>query len=170
VPFVRINGIGLDIDGHYVVNYETFEYTEQLPGMHIHFFFNTTPVEQAGKPGTGLWMIYGGPKPFSGFIQNDRPEFATQLCALVANPNHSVQPSSGNCFNRRMSSYAPLEDTSCRLGLDPPSCICTGTGPGAWCWSLSDENWWFIANLKTWSESCWLARQGTSESGPRQLD
>ena len=82
----------------YVVEYETFEYIEQLPGMHIHFFFDTVPVEEAGVPGNGPWKLYGGPRPFTGYGPINRPGSATEMCALVANPNHSVQPESGNCF------------------------------------------------------------------------
>jgi len=29
---------------------------------------------------------------------NDRPGDATQMCILVANPDHSVQLNTGNCF------------------------------------------------------------------------
>lgn len=96
--FVRINNITVNEQGQYVVNYETFEYTETLPGAHVHFFFNTVPFDQAGAPGKGPWKIYGGPRPFTGYRPADRPQNASQLCALVANPNHSVIPNSGHCF------------------------------------------------------------------------
>ncbi|MCA9991866.1 MAG: hypothetical protein KDE29_12795 [Anaerolineales bacterium] len=82
----------------YVVNYETYGYVEQLPGTHIHFFFNTVPPEQAGMPGSGPWILYGGPRPFQGYSVNDRPAGATMMCALVANPDHSVIQGSGNCM------------------------------------------------------------------------
>lgn len=97
--YVRINGITLDSTGHYVVDYETFGYTEQLPGMHVHFFFNTVPPEQAGMPGKGPWYLYGGPRPFTKYRESDRPADATQMCALVANRDHSVIQGSGNCMN-----------------------------------------------------------------------
>jgi serine/threonine-protein kinase len=97
--YVRINGITLDSTGHYVVDYETFGYTEQLPGMHVHFFFNTVPPEQAGMPGKGPWYLYGGPRPFTKYRETDRPAAATQMCALVANRDHSVIQESGNCVN-----------------------------------------------------------------------
>jgi hypothetical protein len=100
VPYyVRINGITINQKGHYVVDYETFGYTEQLPGMHVHFFFNTVTPENAGVPGAGPWYLYGGPRPFRGYTVNDRPAGATQMCALVANPDHSVQPDTGNCVD-----------------------------------------------------------------------
>lgn len=59
---MRINNINLD-GGTYVVDYETFEYTEHLPGMRVHFFFDTVPVGQAGVAGNGPWKLYGGPRP-----------------------------------------------------------------------------------------------------------
>jgi len=96
--YVRINGITLNDSGQYVVDYETFGYTEVLPGMHVHFYFNTVPHEQAGNPGSGPWILYGGPRPFTGYRESDRPAQASQMCALVANNNHSVIAGSGNCF------------------------------------------------------------------------
>jgi hypothetical protein len=97
--YARINGITLNASGQYVVDYETFGYTEVLPGMHVHFFFNSVPPEQAGSPGNGPWILYGGPRPFTGYRESDRPAQATQMCALVANNNHSVIAESGNCVN-----------------------------------------------------------------------
>lgn len=99
IPFSRINNITIDDQGRYVVEYETFEFTEKLPGMHVHFFFNTVPPEQAGVPGSGPWILYGGPRPFTGYKVSDRPQGATQMCILVANPDHSVQANSGNCYD-----------------------------------------------------------------------
>lgn len=97
--YVRINSITVNDSGNYVVEYETFGYTEQLPGMHIHFFFNTVPLSQAGSPGGGPWYLYGGPRPFTKYHETDRPADATEMCALVANNNHSIIPDSGNCVN-----------------------------------------------------------------------
>jgi len=96
---VRITGITLDANNHYVVAYETTGYTETLPGMHVHFFFNTVSQENAGVPGSGPWILYGGPRPFTQYTTGDRPAAATQMCALVANPDHSIQLNSGNCVN-----------------------------------------------------------------------
>ncbi|MBP6469528.1 MAG: protein kinase [Chloroflexi bacterium] len=95
---VRITNITLDASNHYVVAYETSGYTETLPGMHVHFFFNTVSEANAGMPGSGPWILYGGPRPFTQYTANDRPAAATQMCALVANADHSIQPGSGNCY------------------------------------------------------------------------
>jgi serine/threonine-protein kinase len=85
-------------DGRYVVNYQTGGFTEALPGEHVHFFFDTVSPENAGVPGSGPWILYGGPRPFTQYTAADRPSGASQMCVLVANPNHSIQPGSGNCF------------------------------------------------------------------------
>ena len=96
--YVRINDITIDDQNRYVVEYETYEYTEQLPGMHVHFFFNTVPPEQAGVPGGGPWKLYGGPRPFTEYTVSQRPPQALQMCALVANSDHSIHLNSGNCY------------------------------------------------------------------------
>lgn len=98
-PYVRIINITIDDQQRYVVEYETYGYTEQLPGVHVHFFFNTVYQENAGVPGSGPWIVYGGPRPFTGYAVKDRPEGATQMCARVANSNHSIQLDSGNCVD-----------------------------------------------------------------------
>ncbi len=99
IPFARIDSITINSQNRYQVVYETFTFTEVLPGTHVHFFFNTVSPENAGVPGTGPWILYGGPRPFTGYRVSDRPKAATQMCILVANPNHSVQPNSGNCMD-----------------------------------------------------------------------
>ena len=97
-PYARINQITIE-SGLYIVEYETFEYQEALPGMHIHFFFDTVPPDQAGAPGAGPWHVWGGPRPFNGYGPTGRPGSATQMCALVANPNHSIISGTGNCVD-----------------------------------------------------------------------
>jgi tRNA A-37 threonylcarbamoyl transferase component Bud32 len=97
-PAARITGIRIE-NGRYIVDYETIGYVEKLPGMHVHFFFNTVPPTQAGVPGTGPWIVWGGPRPFNGYKVSDRPGGATQMCILAANPNHTVIANSGNCVD-----------------------------------------------------------------------
>ncbi len=96
--YVQITDITIE-NGQYVVDYVTYGYTEQLPGQHVHFFFNTVPPEQAGNPGSGPWILYGGPRPFTQYGVGDRPAAATAMCALVANNDHSVIADSGNCMD-----------------------------------------------------------------------
>jgi len=65
-------------------------------------FFNTVPPEQAGSPASGPWKLtwgqYGDP-PFTQYGVANRPAAASQMCALVANPNHSVILGTGNCMD-----------------------------------------------------------------------
>ena len=67
----RITGIAVT-DGRYVVDYEVFGYTPALPGRHVHFFFDTVSVADAGVPGKGPWFLYAGPVPFTR-LQGQRP-------------------------------------------------------------------------------------------------
>jgi len=97
--YARIDSITINASNQYVVVYETFGYTEALPGRHVHFFFDTVPPDQAGSPGVGPWVLYGGPRPFTGYSVSQRPAGATQMCALVAHPDHSVVAGSGNCVD-----------------------------------------------------------------------
>jgi molecular chaperone DnaK len=96
--FVTIDAITLDGET-YVVEFTTYAYEAELPGQHVHFFFDTVPADQAGVPGAGPWILYGGPTPFTEYTTADRPAAATQMCALVANPDHSVVADSGTCFD-----------------------------------------------------------------------
>jgi hypothetical protein len=97
--YVKINEIKLNLSNQYEVAYETFGYTEVLPGMHIHFFFDTVEPEDAGMPGSGPWKLYGGPRPFTEYSIYQRPADANQMCTLVANANHSIIFESGNCVD-----------------------------------------------------------------------
>ncbi len=54
--------------------------------------------DQAGTPGKGPWVLYGGPWPFTQSKVSDRPKDAKQRCALVANADHSVIAKSSNCI------------------------------------------------------------------------
>jgi uncharacterized repeat protein (TIGR01451 family) len=93
-----ITGISVAGD-HYVISFVTQGFTPQLPGPHVHFFFNTVPPSQAGMPGSGPWVVYGGGSPFTQMTVAERPAGASQICVLVANADHSVQLNTGNCFN-----------------------------------------------------------------------
>ncbi len=98
VDFSAIRDIRLQ-GNSYVVEFETFEFEPALPGQHVHFFFDTVSEGQAGVPGSGPWAIYGGSSPFTELGPANRPPGAEQMCVLVANPNHSIQPATGNCFD-----------------------------------------------------------------------
>lgn len=97
-PYVVITDILLD-NNTYIVDYEVHNFSDTL---HVHMFFDTIPPEQAGSPGSGPWKLtwgkYGDP-PFTQYGTANRPAGATQMCALVANSNHSIQLNSGNCVD-----------------------------------------------------------------------
>ncbi len=98
-PYVVINGITLE-NNIYVVDYSVFNEPPDS-NLHVHMFFDTVPPDQAGSPGSGPWKLTYksyGPSPFTQYGVSNRPGGATQMCALIANPNHSVQLNSGNCF------------------------------------------------------------------------
>lgn len=95
-PTARITGISV-VGTNYSIDFTTAGFNYGLPGTHVHFFFNTVTPEQAGVPGNGPWILYGGPTPFTQYGPADRPSSATQMCILVANSDHSVQLGTGNC-------------------------------------------------------------------------
>jgi uncharacterized repeat protein (TIGR01451 family) len=97
LPYAQINEIGLS-GSQYAVTFQTYGFVPQMPGQHVHFFFDTVPPEQAGLPGTGPWYVYAGPSPFTGYGPADRPVGANQMCILVANHDHSVIQGTGNCY------------------------------------------------------------------------
>jgi hypothetical protein len=96
-PRVEITAISVTND-HYSTSFQTTGFTALLPGQHVHFFFNTVPTSEAGVPGAGPWWMYATPSPYTAIKRSDRPASATQLCVLVANADHSVQPGTGNCY------------------------------------------------------------------------
>lgn len=169
IPFARINAIELGSDRAYVVFYETFEFTETLPGEHVHFFFNTVSFEQAGVPGKGPWILYGGPRPFSGYKASDRPKNASQMCVLVANPNHSVQQDSGGCFPLPDVPTATMrQDGVCYSGPDQAHEVVASVSARSTVLirGLSmDEGWWYIQNPESLDDSCWIPISLAAVSG-----
>lgn len=169
VPYSRINGISLNTAGIYVVEYETFEYTEYLPGDHVHFFFDTVTPDQAGSPGKGPWKLYGGPRPFQGYRASDRPDSATQLCILVANADHSVQAYSGNCFILPdVNAAVPIYADACLEGPDPAYATVALLTPGEVLLVngiSADEAWWTVESPDDATQTCWLQRNRSDFSG-----
>ena len=165
----RISGITLDSQQRYVVEYETSGLTEQPSGAHLHFFFNSVPPELAGAPAKGLWTDYTGSPPFAQVKQSDRPENASQLCVLVANPDHSVQVNSGTCsVLPDVVTAVALQDTACLAGpaADFPPAAQLKAGQAVLVRGLSpDEGWWSVANPQELDESCWLSVPVTQVSG-----
>jgi serine/threonine-protein kinase len=97
VPVDEVRILGITVDGsRYAVEFAT-GFDAVLPGQHVHFFYDTVPQTEAGLPGSGPWILYAGDSPFTGYTVASKPGSATQMCALVANANHSVNLGTGNC-------------------------------------------------------------------------
>ncbi len=93
----RITGV-TDVYGQYQVQFEAIGFVPSLTGQHLHFFFDTVSVSEAGVPGAGPWFVYDGKSPFTGYGVADKPAAAHQICVLVAKVDHSVIPNTGNCY------------------------------------------------------------------------
>jgi len=87
--------------GQYAVSYNTnFSplISSDPESSHLHFFFDTVPVSEAGVPGGGPWILYDGPSPFTGYGPGDRPTGANQMCVTAASHAHEVvDPSLYHC-------------------------------------------------------------------------
>ena len=94
----RMSGITV-ANGRYQVVFEVAGFSPNVTAQHVHFFFDSVPPAQAGVPGRGPWFVYGGGSPFTGYSVPERPAGASKMCILVANPDHSVIPGSGNCID-----------------------------------------------------------------------
>lgn len=89
-------------DGGLVVAYTTVGYQPRIEGsgtdrFHVHFFYDTVPVENAGVPGRGPWIVWDL-DPDGRFLLHDVPAVqrdqipsrATQLCAVVGTHDHRL--------------------------------------------------------------------------------
>jgi actin-like ATPase involved in cell morphogenesis len=99
---------------HYVLDYTTTGFDPLIyqagkqgtPGDHnVHFFFDTTLPQNAGTNGhpPGQWWIWDRPSG-GGQLRFDQARVADRgaarrLCILVADPQHAVEPDSGNCVD-----------------------------------------------------------------------
>ncbi len=168
-PYARINAITLNAQGFYVVDYETFAYTEKLPGKHVHFYFNTVNQEQAGVPGSGPWKLYGGPRPFDDYRAADRPPAASQMCIRVANADHSIVFDSGNCILLPdVNAVTALFDDPCLAGPDPAHTVLAQlqAGQALLAAGLSpDEMWWTVLVPGDARQTCWVQRSRSDFSG-----
>ena len=107
-PYVSIFDI-INEGGVYQVHYYVYNFDPVIsstPGTnHIHFFWNVYAPETVGvagigdSKGGGSWILYDVPSPFKSFTTTSRPAGATQICALVANHDHSINLDTGNCFD-----------------------------------------------------------------------
>ena len=117
LPSMELTGIALDDAGNYVVDFVPHEFVPAYPGgTHLHFYWNTFSAEDVGIGGEANRRSYGEASPFAGYAAAERPEAATQLCAIVAFPNHSIVPNSGGCLH--LPDVLQVEITGIALDAD----------------------------------------------------
>ena len=125
--------------GRYVVDYEVFGYTPDTARRdHVHFFFDTVPPTKAGMPGQGpAGYAVRRADPVQG-LQGHRPaEGANQMCILVANPDHSVdpedrqlrRPAAARRRRERWPTGRPTSPTDVRRIADDARRVADGHGP-----------------------------------------
>jgi serine/threonine protein kinase len=156
VKFARINGITLNPQKQYVVDFETFEFKSSSAGLHVHFFFDTVHLEDAGMPGKGPWNMYPGGSPFTGYGTINRPKEASLLCILVAHVDHSVLPMSGNCY--------PLPDVPTATARQNTACLDRPTETGQ---LISTFRAGMSTRLRGFSaDKTWLSIQNPERDSP----
>jgi len=96
-----IESIETELDGDgFVSFYSTVGFEPQIEGddsnHHLHWYYDTVPLEEAGSPGTGPWTIWDlDDDEVKRFRSSDMqppeiPADATQLCVVVARHDHSL--------------------------------------------------------------------------------
>ncbi|MCA9854248.1 MAG: protein kinase [Dehalococcoidia bacterium] len=89
----------IDNGTRYSVDFKVGNFVPNIVNdFHVHFFFNTVLATNAGNPGSGPWILYDTPSPFTGYSVAEGAG-ATKMCILVANPDHSVNQGTGNCVD-----------------------------------------------------------------------
>ncbi len=96
--------------GAYVVDYSVDGFTPTISGSsrkhHLHFFYDTVAVDQAGSPGSGPWFIWDldmghGAQVFDGMRlehqTKDGGEGATRICVAVADHHHAIEADTVAC-------------------------------------------------------------------------
>ncbi len=115
VPTTCAGGVCLSISsielvsGAWIVKYGVSGFDPVIgaaPNLHVHFFYDTTPIDQAGVPGTGKWVVWDRAKGGGELVMNamnvvNAPEMngmgATAICAAIANHDHSIRKDTVVC-------------------------------------------------------------------------
>ena len=147
LPSVHINEVTLQ-DGRYIADFETIGFEPDADNLHLHFFFDTTSTANAGRPGSGPFEMFPNPSPFTTYSVNDRPAGATKLCALVANPNHTVQLESGNCVELPADQPAVDQLVVPPTATKAPAVVATAA-PRAQITGISEDNGRYVINFQT---------------------
>lgn len=115
VPTTCAGGLCLSISsielvsGAWIVKYGVSGFDPVIgaaPNLHVHFFYDTTPIDQAGVPGAGKWVVWDRAKGGGELVMNamnvvNAPEMngmgATAICAAIANHDHSIRTDTVVC-------------------------------------------------------------------------
>jgi hypothetical protein len=95
-PAARITDIDV-VDDRYVLEYEPLGFTpliENAGAFHVHFFWDTLPVINAGTngPDPGVWLLWDTPFTVDHeyFDVSSRPSGARRICVVVTDNQHGV--------------------------------------------------------------------------------
>ncbi len=89
LPSVQITNVSI-VGSQFQITFVPNNYVPTLGGIHTHFYYNT-------ELNTVVNKMYSGSSPY--FLDlSTKPLNATQICSIVANPDHTVLAGSGNCF------------------------------------------------------------------------
>jgi subtilisin family serine protease len=88
-PTVTITSV-IITGSQYQISFTPNGYSPVPGGIHTHFYYNTEPNTVTDK-------MYSQSSPYLLNIST-KPANATQICAIVSNPNHIVISNTGNCF------------------------------------------------------------------------
>ncbi len=93
-----IEGIGINDEGYYTAVFTVANFEPAYPGTHMHFYWNTFSPGDVGIGGEANRLTHGTLEPFAGFRTDERPPTATEMCVIVAHPDHTVIADSGSCY------------------------------------------------------------------------
>jgi molecular chaperone DnaK len=101
-PYAEISEIRVE-GSRYVVVYEAVGFTpiiDDAGAFHVHLFWDTLPVINAGVdgPDPGRWLLWDTPFEVSDafFDVTNRPQGARRICAVVADNGHAVADVTGD--------------------------------------------------------------------------
>jgi hypothetical protein len=113
VPNARLQDVAIE-GARYTAQLTTTNFEPDIDGaLHVHLYWNSTPVLEAGEPGPGEWLMWDEPGRVDDafFDLAGRPPDANAMCTVVADAGHSVADvdgdgtadhDTGNCMNLPM--------------------------------------------------------------------
>jgi streptogramin lyase len=97
-PRVEITGVET-VDGRYIPTFTTQNFTPSFAGdLHLHLYWNVTPVVEAGEPGAGPWLMWDQPERVDDefFAVVNRPAGANAICVVIATSDHQLADVDGD--------------------------------------------------------------------------